>query len=331
MSNRKLAFAAIAASLLAAAQPATAQVTLRFGHQNAPAHSIHLGALKFAELVDKKTNGSVKVQVFPSAQLGGLNDLWTGVKIGSIDISGSLPATVAQDLVPSLSVYDAPYIFTGIPHFEKVWRGPIGQEINEELVKKAGVRILYMQTFGVRHLTANKAIKRPEDLAGMKIRSVTLPVFMATVEGMGGTPTPLDFAEVYQGLRSGVVDGQENPVASIFTARFQEVQSHLMLTGHIFGNVTALINESTFKRLKPDQQKALIEAGIEAGTYADEQSALQEKDYMDKLKAAGMTIIGPEQGLDVAAFRTRVRNAVIPKLAEKWPPGLADRVAAEAK
>jgi TRAP-type C4-dicarboxylate transport system substrate-binding protein len=154
---------------------------------------------------------------------------------------------------------------------------------------------------------------------------------MATIQGMGATPTPLDFAEVYQGLRSGIVDGQDNPAASIFTGRFQEVQSHLMLTSHIFGTVAAIINESTFKRLKPEQQKAMIEAGVEAGKYADEQAAIQDKEFMDKLRAAGMTIVGPEQGLDVEAFRSRVRGFVIPKISEKWPAGLADRVSAAAQ
>ena len=104
----------------ASTTPVGAQTTLRFGHQNAPNHSIHLGAQKFADLVDQKTRGAVKVQVFPSAQLGRLNELWTGVKVGTIDIAGSLPATVAQDLVPAVTIYDAPYSFTGVEHFQKV-------------------------------------------------------------------------------------------------------------------------------------------------------------------------------------------------------------------
>ncbi|WP_157961625.1 TRAP transporter substrate-binding protein [Acuticoccus kandeliae] len=315
---------------LAVTTQADAQTVLRFGHQNGPDHSLHLSALKFAELVDERTNGEVKVEVYPSAQLGGLNDLWAGVKIGTIDIAGSLPATVAVDLVPSVSIFDAPYMFTGVDHFEKVWTGEIGQEIAAELAEKAGVRLLSMETFGSRQLTANKPILKPEDLAGMKIRAVTLPTFIATIEAMGGTPTPMDFTEVYQGLMSGVIDGQENPPASIYTARFNEVQSHLMMTSHIFGVVTVMMNEGAFSRLTPEQQAILIEAGKEAGIYGNEVAGKQQEEMLAALEASGMTIVGPEDGLDVEAFRTRVREKALPKISANWPEGLMDRVQALA-
>jgi len=316
---------------IAFALPAEAATVLRFGHQNAPDHSLHKSALKFAELVAERTNGEITIEVYPSAQLGGLNDLWAGVKIGTIDIAGSLPATVAVDLVPSVSIFDSPYMFNGVDHFVKVWTGEIGQQIASELAEKAGVRLLSMETFGSRHLTANKEIHTPEDLAGMKIRSVTLPTFLATVEAMGATPTPMDFAEVYQALLSGVIDGQENPPASIYTARFQEVQSHLMRTGHIFGVITTMMNEEAFERLTAEQQTILIEAGKEAGLYGNELALAQERELLGKLEAEGMTIIGPEQGLDVEAFRTRVRAQAIPKISANWPAGLLEQVEAAGK
>ena len=315
---------------LALALPAQAQTVLRFGHQNGPDHSLHISALKFAELVSERTDGAIKIEVYPSAQLGGLNDLWAGVKIGTVDIAGSLPATVAVDLVPGVSIFDAPYMFSGVEHFEKVWTGDIGAELTAELAEKAGVRLLSMETFGSRHLTANKQINSPADLVGMKIRAVTLPTFIATIEAMGGTPTPMDFSEVYQGLLSGVIDGQENPPASIYTARFHEVQSHLMRTGHIFGVVTAMMNEGAFQRLSPEHQQVLIEAGREAGIYGNTVAVAQEQEMLAKLEAEGMTIIGTEEGLDLEAFRNQVREQALPKVSANWPEGLYDRVQALA-
>jgi len=323
--------ALLAGGLLAGAlmaSSAQAATVLRFGHQNGPDHSLHISALRFAELVEQRTNGEIKIEVYPSAQLGGLNDLWAGVKIGTIDIAGSLPATVAVDLVPGVSIFDAPYMFTGVEHFERVWTGEIGQELSRELSEKAGVQLLYMETFGSRHLTANKPILKPEDLAGMKVRAVTLPTFIATIEAMGGTPTPMDFSEVYQGLLSGVIDGQENPPASIFTARFHEVQSHLMRTGHIFGVVTTMMNGAAFNRLTAEQQQILLEAGREAGVYGNQVALQQEKDMLASLEREGMTIVGPEDGLDVEAFRARVREQAIPKISAHWPEGLLARIEA---
>jgi tripartite ATP-independent transporter DctP family solute receptor len=331
MRSRIVFVGCLLIALLSLTGAANAQITLRFGHQNAPDHSTHLGALKFAELVAQKTNGQVKVVVFPSSQLGGLNALWTGAKVGTIDIAGGLPATVAMDLAPSTGIFDAPYMFTGVEHFRKVWTGPIGQEIFGEFPKKVGVRVLFMQSFGTRHLTANKKILHPDDLKGLKIRAVSLPVFMSTVEGLGATPTPLEFAELYQGLLTGVVDGQENPAGSIVSSRFYEVQKYLMLTGHIFASVAAMMNEDTFRRLKPEHQKALIEAGLEASAYGDQVAVKQEADAFAKLKSGGMTVIGPEDGLDLEAFRTRVRATAIPKLSAQWPAGLHQRVLDAAK
>jgi tripartite ATP-independent transporter DctP family solute receptor len=328
---RKLIYSAgLVITGLMTLQPALAATTLRLGHQNAPTSSLHLSAMKFAELVDERTGGEVTVEVFPSGQLGGLNDLWTGVKIGTVDIAATLPATVAVDLVPSVAIFDSPYMFTSVAHFERVWTGDIGEEITDELAQKAGVRLLSMETFGSRQLTAKRAILKPEDLAGMKIRSVTLPTFIATIEALGATPTPMDYAEVYQGLLSGVIDGQENPPSSIFTARFQEVQSHLMMTSHMLGINTTMMNEGVFQRLSPEHQQIVVEAAREAGLYGNQVAGQQQEELLVKLAEGGMTIIDTEQGLDLEAFRTRVREQALPKISANWPEGLIGRVQALA-
>ena len=317
---------------LGLSDPAHAAVVLRLGHQNNPGHPTHEAAVRFADLVQKKTNGEVQIKVFPSSQLGRLNELWTGVKIGSIEMAGSLVPAVGADLVPGLSIFDAPYTFRDVEHFHKVSRGPIGQELTKQFIEKAGVRILYFQYFGTRHLTtSNKAIRKPEDLRGMKIRAVTIPILMATVEGMGATPTPIEFAEVYQALQSGIVDGQENPVTSIYSAKFHDVQKYLMLTGHVFGIITTMVNEKVYQSLSPKIRQAIDEAATEAANLGDDLTVKQESELVGELKKAGMTVIGPEQGLDLEAFRKRVQGAVFPKFEAKWTKARMDQVQALGK
>jgi tripartite ATP-independent transporter DctP family solute receptor len=304
-----------------------AAVTLRLGHQNNPGHPIHEAAVHFAEQVAKKTNGEVQIKVFPSAQIGRMSELWTGVKIGTIEMAGSLVPALGADLVPGLTIFDAPYTFRDVEHFHKVSRGPIGQELTKQLTEKAGVRILYYQYFGTRHLTTStKPIRKPEDLKGMKIRAVTIPILMATVEGMGATPTPIDFAEVYQSLRSGLVDGQENPVTSIYSMKFQDVQKYLMLTGHVFGIICTMVNEKVYQSLSPQARRAIEEAAVEAANLGDSLTVKQEGELVGELRKAGMTVIGPEQGLDVEAFRKRVQGQVFPKFEAKWTKARMDQV-----
>jgi tripartite ATP-independent transporter DctP family solute receptor len=317
--NRTLSIiSAVAFAVVGLVRGAEAEVTLKFGHQNNPGHSIHESAVRFAELVGNKTNGEVKIEVFPSAQLGRLNDLWTGVKLGSVEIAGSLVPAVGADLVPALTIFDAPYVFNDIAHFERFAQSPKAKEMGKKLIEKGGVRILWYQTFGFRNLTANKPITNPQDLAGMKIRSVTLPGYLATVEGLGATPTPIEFSEVYQSLRTGVVDGQENPVSTVNSAKLYEVQTHLMLTRHILGIVAVMINEKVFQSLSPQAQKAMLEAASQAAEYGNSLARKEEKELVGKLQKLGMKVIGLQQGLDVEAFRKRVRAHVYPKFEAKW-------------
>jgi hypothetical protein len=153
----------------------------------------------------------IEVRIYPAAQLGRMNETWSGLKIGSIEISGGTPLGTLADLVPALSVFDAPYMFRSLAHFHQVARGEIGQTLARRLVEQGGVRVLYHQYFGVRHLTTrNTPVRTPEDVKGLKLRAVPTPILMATLEGLGGRPSPLDFSELYQSLRAGVVDGQDS-------------------------------------------------------------------------------------------------------------------------
>ena len=312
--------------------PGHAATVLKFAHNNNPGHPNHEAAVRFAEGVSSRTSGEVQVRIFPSAQLGRMNEAWTGVKIGAIEIGGGTPLGTLADLVPEFSLFDAPYMFRDLAHFRRVSRGAIGQTLARRLVEQAGVRVLYYSYFGVRHLTTrNTPVRTPDDVRGLKIRAVPTPILMATVEGLGGRPTPLDFAEVYQSLRSGVVDAQDNTVPSIHSMKFYEVQRYLILTGHTHAIAAAVVNERVYQALSPSARAAIEQSAIEATTHGDEVALRQEAQLLGELAKAGMTVIGPEQGLDLEAFRARARAHVYPRFEARWTRSLLEQVQALGK
>jgi tripartite ATP-independent transporter DctP family solute receptor len=319
----------VALGLMLLASPAWAgePVTLKFAHNNNAGHPIYEAAARFAALVEARTDGEVRIRVFPSAQLGRMNESWTGVKIGSIEIYGGAPFGTLADLVPELSIVDAPYVFRDLAHARRTVGGPIGQELGQRLVERGGVRLLYAQYHGVRHLTTTRTpVLRPEHLQGLKIRAVPTPIVMATLEGLGARPSPMDFAEVYQGLRSGIVDGQDNTIASIYTSKYYEVQKYLILTGHIHAIAAAVINERVYQSLTPHARVVIEQAALEASQHGDAVALRQEAEFLDELKKAGMTVIGPEQGLELEAFRGRARSLVYPRFETQWTRALLERV-----
>jgi tripartite ATP-independent transporter DctP family solute receptor len=327
-----LSVATVLGLILALPWSAQSAVALKFAHNNNPGHPIHEAAVRFAEVVNGRSNGEVHVTIFPSSQLGRMNETWTGVKLGAIEIGGGTPLGTLADLVPELSLFDAPYMFRDLEHFRRVSSGLTGQELGRKLVEKGGVRILYYQYFGVRHLTTtNTPVHRPEDVKGLKIRAVPTPILMATLEGLGGRPTPMDFAEVYQSLRSGIVDGQDNAVPTIYTSKYFEVQKYLILTGHIHAFAAAVIHEKVYQALSPGARAAVDQGAIEAPAYGNALALRQEAEMLAELRKSGMTVIGPEQGLDLEAFRARVRGYVYPKFEAQWTKSLMEQVQALGK
>src|SRR5690606_6435207 len=146
----------------------------------------------------------------------------------------------------------------------------------------------------------------PADLEGLKVRAVELPLFLETVRGLGGLPTPVALPEVLSGLKTGVIDGQENPIPTIYSLKLQDAQSHLMLTGHIHGGDYWMINDNRFQSLSPEQQEMVASTAKEAIQWGDDLVRAQEQEYLEKLKAEGMTVIGAEEGLDLEAFTRSV-------------------------
>jgi tripartite ATP-independent transporter DctP family solute receptor len=262
--------------------------------------------------------------VFPASQLGTEQELLEGVQLGTVHMFEGSTGSVGRFL-PDLEAFAAPYIWRDTDHMLKTVRGPIGQGLADRLVKAKGIRVLdFGWLFGNRYLTTKaKAINRPEDLKGMKIRVQPTAIYLETIKAMGANPTTMDFKEVYLGLQSGVIDGQENPPFVIFNNKLFEVQKYVMLTAHITQNQAVVINDKFYQGLSPEHRKILTEAAYEAGNFQNDLILKSEQEYLDKLKSAGMTIVQP----DVKAFREATKD-VHKKVSEKWEAGLYEKIQA---
>ncbi|WP_274648680.1 TRAP transporter substrate-binding protein [Paenibacillus humicola] len=294
-------------------------VKLRLGHITGESDAWHKGALKFAELVKEKSNGTVEVEVYPSSTLGNDRDLIEGMQLGSVDFA--LVAGVLSNFYEPFSILELPYLFRDQDHMEKVLYGDIGTKLKADLLTNAQVRGLDFWVRGPRELTANKKIEKVEDLKGLKIRVPEIPASIAAWKAMGASPTPMAFGEVYSSLQTGVIDAQENPFALIASNKIQEVQSHLMLTNHVYGYVLLTMSDITYQKLSPDQQKAVEEAAKEATTFENDLVAKQEVELLDSLKKDGMEVVE----LDTAPFMEKAKT-VHGEFAQKYGQELYDSI-----
>ena len=295
------------------------KIVFRFAHINSPEHASHLAAVKFANLVEEKTNGRIEVQVYPAGQLGNYQELLEGVQQGTIMFTYNTMGGFGT-LYDEFGAFDTPYLFRDVNHLLKATdiNGPLMGRLNQELVERHGVQILGIYFAGVRHLTMDRAIYHPDDLKGLKVRSQTYEMFTAAVEGMGAIPIPLAWSEVATALLTGAIQGQENPYSTLWAQKVYEVQSHAMETGHIYAATGYVMNTKIFQELDADLQNAVLEAGQEVTMWRTENQIAKAAEDKQNCIKAGMTIITPENGLDIEAFRERCRALVDERFGEKY-------------
>jgi tripartite ATP-independent transporter DctP family solute receptor len=327
---KKLSFLLIlilAAAVIFAA-PSTEQggsrVVLKWGDTQPLTHPSVAMVERINAEVSAKTGGRVTIDVFPSSQLGSSRDQIEAVSTGTQDIVTEGAANFGQ-WVPAIGITEAPYIWRDMDHLVKTMNGPIGQEFSKELIAKRNMRILGTTYYGVRHLTTtNRRVEKVADMNGLKFRVPENDVFRAMAEAWGAKPTPMTFSELYLALQQSVVDAQENPLPTIDSGKFQEIQKYLILTSHVITPRLVVINEGVFQKLSGEDQKALIDAVANGITWQNAEVQRQEQSLIDTFKAAGMIIIEP----DVAAFRKAVLD-VVPKMFEsRWGTGTWDKIQA---
>jgi TRAP-type transport system periplasmic protein len=252
----------------------------------------------FAKEVEKRTQGRIKVQNFYSGSLGGERESIEAVQLGTQELTFTSTGPV-PNFVPEARIFDIPFLFRDKAHARAVLDGPIGQAMLAKFEAK-GFKALAWGENGVRHMTNSKrAVNSPDDLKGLKMRTMENPVHIAAYKGFGIVPTPMAFPEVFTALQQGTVDGQENPLSVIMAAKFDQVQKHLSLTGHVYSPCVMLMSKTAFDKLSAADKTAFMEAAKEA--VKANRARVDEDDAKGaaELKSKGMSVV---ENVDKAKF-----------------------------
>ena len=312
--------AALAAGIAAPTLLRAQATAIRWGESLATNHPQVMMAERVAKEVKEKTAGRLDVQVFANSQLGSGKEMIESTSSGALqmttDGAGALGA-----FLPQLSVIEAPYLWRDAAHMAKAAGTPLFAKLNDDLVAKRGMRMLNITYYGKRHLTTGtKAVKTPADMAGFKLRVPPVDTFRAMAEAWGARATPIAFGELYLALSQGAVDGQENPLPTIQSGKFFEVQKHLVLTEHIITPRMVIVNEAFWKGLRPADRDVMSAALASAAAWQDKELLAQEATLVGTFKAAGMNVFEP----DVAAWRKPVLDKVPAMFEDKWGKGTFD-------
>jgi tripartite ATP-independent transporter DctP family solute receptor len=289
---------AFAATVLAVAGPAAAQTKLKWAHVYEVAEPYHTQALWAADEIKKRTNGRYEIGVFPASQLGNENQINEGLGLGTVDIIYTGVA-FAGSIHKPISITNAPYVLRDFDHFTAYRNSQLFRDIAKGYEDKTKHKVIALTYYGQRHVTANKAINKPEDMKGMKLRVPPAPLFLMFTKSVGANATPIAFAEVYLALQQGTVDGQENPLPTIMAKKFYEVQSHIILTGHITESLLTIVGSHVWAKMSDADKKVFEEVLNAAATNATKQIRESELKLADEFRKLGKTVIEPDR----AAFR----------------------------
>ena len=310
-----LVFGLLAGAPMAPAAAATyPKMLIKLAHSGV-ANQVHtLSFDRFAELVKQRSGGSIVVQVFPGNQLGTDRDAQEQVRNGTIQICNTNLVLLSD--IPGwgpVGVLAMPYLVKGnseeevYRNFMKLTHDPLFTELNEKAGRESGIRVAdFGWWFGERQLTTKtKPVTKPDDMKGLKLRTMDSPLVKAGLVALGASATPMDISEVYLALQMGIVDGQENPVSNIYVRKFYEVQKYLILTGHMADLTLPIINEKFYRGLQPDVRELLDKAFADAGTYNNELSLKANSKGIQDLKDKGMTVVSVNR----AEFAERTKDA----------------------
>src|SRR5471032_2773535 len=281
-----LALAAMLATPLAGAQ-----TKLKWAHVYETSEPYHTQALWAAGEIKRRTNGRYEIDVFPASTLGKETDLNQALPLGTVDIIYTGTAFAGR-VYPPISIAAGPFIFRDFDHWQKFRNGPVFKDLAKGYEEKTGgAKILGYTYYGLRHLTANKMVTRPEDMKGMKLRVPDAPLFMMFPRAVGANPTPIAFAEVYLALQNGTVDAQENPLPTIDAKKFYEVQKYIVLTGHITDAILTIVAGGTWNKLSDADRKVFEEVLKEAASKATGEIVDIEKKLGAEFEKRGKIVV----------------------------------------
>ena len=283
-----IASAALAATATASTG-ASAQTKLKWAHVYETSEPFHTASVWAAGEIEKRTAGRYHIDVYPASQLGKENDINQGLTLGTVDliISGS---SFAAKSFPRIGVTYYPYTFRGVEHLLAYTKSDIYKELTHGYEEKSGHHIAATTYYGVRHTTSNKPIAKCADMKGLKIRVPDVPAYLAMPRACGANTSPIAFAEVYLALQNGTVEAQENPLPTIETKKFFEVQKHIVLTGHIVDHLNTVVAGGVWKKLSDADKKMFTDVAQEAAAKASKEVAARESELAAVFRSRGVSV-----------------------------------------
>ncbi len=277
-----------AAAALLAGGAVLAQTEVKLGHVGEPGSLLAASTEEYAKRVNARLAGKVKVVVFGSSQLGGDKEMLQKVKLGTLDMV--LPSTVMSSEVDLFGMFEMPYLVKDREHMKRIEQAVFWPRLAPEAEKK-GLRIIAVWENGYRNITNNKRpIKTPDDLKGIKLRVPEGKWRVKMFQAYGANPSPMKFSELFTALQTGVMDGQENPLTQIYSAKLQEVQKYLSLSGHVYTPSYLIVGSRKWATLPADVRKILEDTARETQAFVYETAAREETELLAKLKQAGMQV-----------------------------------------
>ena len=293
---RTLLIAVLAAAVVA---PAAAQIEIKFGHVGEPGSLFAASAEEFAKRANEKLGAKAKVVVYGSSQLGGDKELLQKLKLGTVDMA--LPSTVMSSEADLFGVFEMPYLVKDRNHMARIEKDVFWTKLAPEAEKK-GLKVIAVWENGYRHITNSKRpINMPDDLKGIKLRVPEGKWRVKMFQTYGANPSPMKFSEVFTALQTGVMDGQENPFTQIYSAKFQEVQKFLSLTGHVYTPAYVTVGAKKWETLPADVRKILEDTAKETQAFVYQRAAKDDEELLGKIKAAGVTVNTPNKDAFVKA------------------------------
>lgn len=284
----------------------TEKIQLSLGHGQALESPPHKALEAFADIVKKKSNGMIEIQIFPANQLGNERDLAEGLEMGTVDMA-YISSGVMENFQPKLGVYSLPFIFRDIDHVEKVVNGPIGEELYNQILEEQGIRVMKAFVQGFRYMYSNKPMPKMEDFAGLKIRVPESPAFVGTWRSLGANPTPMPWGELYTAMQTNVVDAFEVHTYSVVVEHLDEVIKYMTKTGHILSTSLVMVSEDVFSELPKEAQDVITEAMEEAWAVNYDIIVNGNEKNIETLKGKGIEVfeVSPEE-------RSEMRKAAQP-------------------
>ena len=264
----------------------------------------YIFAKNFSEIVDKKTNGRIKIEVKGGGQLGQEGEMFTGMQIGTTDMAVMTNAYVSG-YIPAAGLFDLPFIFKNNEEAARILDGKLGIEVLNEY-QKFGIKALAYGEGGFRHLvTLKNQVKKPEDFKGLKIRCMETESYIATYAALGTNAVPMAWSETITGLQQGTIDGLDIPISVIYANGFSDIAKDLNLTGHFYSPLIICMSKKIFDSFDENDKKILIESAKEAGQICRDFNKNSESKMLEEMKAQGMEIV---DDVDIPAFQNILKD-----------------------